>query len=145
MTPAGRMHTGTGDMPALFIILSIALCLCKINSAVGAKRGLKDGINCLPVRRQRPRLQQSTRFRDLYISENSGTGTIQTEHFPDVAEPEYTKIKTGEKGLFGLERKQKVQSGNKVDPLFAEMVKNYYDAYSHFYGLLCERDTEATK
>ena len=82
---------------------------------------------------------------DLYISENSGTGTIQTEHFPDVAEPEYTKIKTGEKGLFGLERKQKVQSGNKVDPLFAEMVKNYYDAYSHFYGLLCERDTEATE
>lgn len=106
---------------------------------------MKDGINCSPVRRQRPRLQQSTRFRDLYISENSGTGTIQTEHFPDVAEPEYTKIKTGEKGLFGLERKQKVQSGNKVDPLFAEMVKNYYDAYSHFYGLLCERDTEATE
>lgn len=78
---------------------------------------------------------------DLYISENSGTGTIQTEHFPDVSEPEYTKIKTGEKGLFGLERKQKVQSVNKVDPLFAEMVKNYYDAYSHFM-VCCANGTQ---
>ena len=79
---------------------------------------------------------------DFYISGDSGSGTVKTEHFPDVSEPEYTKVKTGEKGLFGLERKQKVPSGNKVDPLFAEMVQNYYDAYFHFYQLLCERDME---
>ena len=75
----------------------------------------------------------------------SGSGTIQTEHFHDVSEPEYTKVKTGEKGLFGLERKQKVPSGNKVDPLFAEMIQNYYDAYFRFYQLLCERDVETAE
>ena len=76
---------------------------------------------------------------DFYISGASGSGTVKTERFPDASEPEYTKVKTGETGLFGLERKQKVLSGNKVDPLFAEMVQNYYDAYFHFYQLLCER------
>ena len=80
---------------------------------------------------------------DFYISGASGSGTVKTERFPDASEPEYTKVKTGETGLFGLERKQKVLSGNKVDPLFAEMVQNYYDADFHFYRLLCERDMEA--
>ena len=80
---------------------------------------------------------------DFYISGASGSGTVKTERFPDASEPEYTKVKTGEKGLFGLERKQKVLSGNMVDPLFAEMVQNYYDADFHFYRLLCERDMEA--
>ena len=80
---------------------------------------------------------------NFYINDNSGTGTVETEHFPTATEPQYTKIKTGEKGLFGLERKQKIQSGNKVDTLFEEMVQNYYDAYSHFYRLLCAREREA--
>ena len=49
---------------------------------------------------------------DFYISGASGSGTVKTESFPDASEPEYTKVKTGEKGLFGLERKHKVLSGN---------------------------------
>ena len=81
----------------------------------------------------------------IYINDNNGTGTIETEHFPMVSDPQYVKVGTGEKGLFGLERKQKVQSGNKVDPLFLEMVQNYYSAYSHFYSLLCENDTDVVE
>lgn len=77
---------------------------------------------------------------DIYISGDSGNGTISTEHFPSVSEPDYIKVKTGEKGVFGLSKKQKVRAGNKIDPLFAEMVQNYYDAYTHFYRLLCEQD-----
>lgn len=78
----------------------------------------------------------------INISDNSGTGWIETEHFPMTSEPHYVKEGTGKKGLFGLERKQKVQSGKKVDSLFSEMVQNYYDAYSHFYRLLCEKDAD---
>ena len=76
----------------------------------------------------------------FYINDNNGSGNIKTEHFPVVSEPQYAKVKTGEKGFLGLEKKQKIQSGNKVDSLFMEMVKNYYDAYSHFYRLLYEVD-----
>lgn len=76
---------------------------------------------------------------DFYINDNNGSGTVVTEHFPTASEPEYTKIGTGEKGLFGIEKKRKVQSGNKIDSLFAEMVQNYNDAYDHFYSLLCEK------
>jgi len=35
----------------------------------------------------------------FYISDNNGTGNIDTEHFPAVSEPQYTKVGTGEKGF----------------------------------------------
>ena len=44
---------------------------------------------------------------DLYISENSGSGNIQTEHFPDVSEPEYIRVKTGEKVFWDLSARKK--------------------------------------
>lgn len=65
--------------------------------------------------------------------------SISSEHFPSASDPRYTRVRTGERGFFGLEKKQQVQSGNKVDTLFSEMVQDYLDAYAHFYRLLCER------
>ena len=44
---------------------------------------------------------------ELYISGDSGNGTISTEHFPSVSEPDYIKVKTGEKGMFGLSKNKK--------------------------------------
>lgn len=72
-------------------------------------------------------------------------GTLQTEHFPAVSEPRYVKVKTGEKNFWGIERKETIQSGNKVDPLFADIVENYDNAYSLFYTLLCERESKTRK
>ena len=67
---------------------------------------------------------------------------METERFPNASKPQYRKVGTGEKGFLGFEKKQKVQSGNKVDNLFLEMTENYYVAYSHFFRLICEIDSE---
>lgn len=78
---------------------------------------------------------------NVHIHDGSGDGTFLTEHFPSVSEPAYIKVKTEEKGLFGINKTEKVRAGNKVDPLFVEMIQNYYQAYTLFYGFLCKIDT----
>lgn len=52
------------------------------------------------------------------INEGDGTGVVTTERLPHTTEAAYAKVKTGEKGLFGIEKKEKVRSGEKVDNLF---------------------------
>ena len=66
----------------------------------------------------------------------SGLGSVDTTHLPNVDEPRYIKVGTGNKGLLGLEKKQKVQSGYLVDNIFANMIKDYYKAYVHFLEML---------
>lgn len=77
---------------------------------------------------------------DFSMSGEYGSGTVTTKHFPSASEPQYIKVGTGEKGLLGIERKKKIQSGNIVDNLFEEMVENYYEAYSHFYQILSSKE-----
>ena len=69
-------------------------------------------------------------------SDVTGDGEVVTDHFPTVDEPKYVKVKTGEKGIFGIEKKQKIQDGYLVDDLFEDMVKEYHQAYLRFYKLL---------
>lgn len=73
------------------------------------------------------------------FSDGDGIGTVETSHFPDVSEISYSKVKTGEKGFLGIEKKKKIPSGCQVDPLFSEMVENYYGAYNKFLDLLSSK------
>ncbi len=77
---------------------------------------------------------------ELGVIDGDGTGSIRTKHLPDPDEPEYIKVKTGEKGFLGIEKKEKVQTGYKVDALFTEMTDIYFYVYEKFYTLVCERD-----
>ena len=74
------------------------------------------------------------------INDGDGSGTISTEKFPSIDVPKYKKIGTGEKGLLGFEKKQKIQDGYAVDDLFAEMTETYLQTYSKFYQLICNND-----
>lgn len=55
-----------------------------------------------------------------YFFMNDGTenGSTSTEFLPNVLEPQYVGVGTGEKGFFGREKKKKVQSGSKADNLW---------------------------
>lgn len=77
---------------------------------------------------------------DFFLNDGSGNGSVATEHFPNISEPQYTKVSTGKKGLFGIEKKEKIQSGCKVDALFIEMTETYFQAYGKFYQLLCDKE-----
>ncbi len=70
------------------------------------------------------------------MSDGSGSGDILTEHLPATDEKKYIKIGTGEKGLFGIEKKRKIEDGYKIDGLFLEILKEYRLAYSHFLELI---------
>ena len=59
-------------------------------------------------------------------------GSIESSHFPSTDEPLYEKADTGRKGFFGGSKKETVEVGRKVDPLFAEILKDYRAAYAHF-------------
>lgn len=74
------------------------------------------------------------------IHDGDGSGTISTEKFPAIDAPKYKKIGTGEKVLFGIEKKQKIQTGYAVDDLFVEMTETYSQTYSKFYQLICDND-----
>ena len=74
------------------------------------------------------------------INDGDGSGAISTDKFPSIEELKYKKVGTGEKGLFGIEKKQKIQTGYAVDDLFAEMTETYLKAFSKFYQLICESD-----
>lgn len=85
-------------------------------------------------------------YGSFYIdSDNGGSGEIKTEHYPCVNDPKYSLARTGERGFLGIEKRKKVQSGNKTDVLFAEMVENYYAAYTNIFQLLCEKESELEK
>jgi len=66
----------------------------------------------------------------------SGTGSVVTSHFSSVKEPKYIKVGTGEKGMFGIEKKKKIPSGYLVDDIFNNMIDDYGLAYAHFLELL---------
>lgn len=66
----------------------------------------------------------------------TGDGEVVTDHFPSVDEPKYVKVKTDEKGIFGIEKTEKVQNGYVVDDIFKAMVEEYHQAYSYFCKLL---------
>ncbi len=76
---------------------------------------------------------------EFYLNDGNGTGTVETDHFPDMSKMSYSKVKTGEKGFLGTEKKKKIPSGHQVDPLFSEMVENYYGAYNKFLDLLSSK------
>ena len=59
-------------------------------------------------------------------------GSIESSHFPSTDEPLYEKADTGRKGFFGGSKKETVEVGRKVDPLIAEILKDYRAAYAHF-------------
>ncbi len=74
------------------------------------------------------------------MNDGDGSGEVSTDKLPPVEKLKYKKIGTGEKGLFGIEKKQKIQAGYEVDDLFAEMTETYLKAFSKFYQLICESD-----
>lgn len=73
---------------------------------------------------------------DENITEVEGSGSVETNHFPNAREPKFIKVETGEKGFLGYKKKKKVQSGYLVDDIFIYMVEDYYSAYPHFLKLL---------
>ncbi len=73
---------------------------------------------------------------DFSVSDGSGMGDIRTKKLPATEEKNYKKIGTGEKGLFGIEKKQKIEDGYKIDGLFLEILKEYRLAYARFLELL---------
>jgi len=77
---------------------------------------------------------------DVSISEGNGSssGSIASEHLPDVKAPKIIKVNTGEKGIFGRDKKQKIQQGYLVDDIFAEMIRDYHVANMRFLELLGE-------
>ena len=80
---------------------------------------------------------------DFSVNDGTGIGSLETEHFPSASEPRYVKVPTGEKGFLGLERKERVKSGNKADALFKEIFQDYGAAYSFFYEMLCTQDASS--
>ena len=80
-------------------------------------------------------------MRNLYGIDITGSDEeISTSHLPNIVEPQYEKKGTGKKILFGIEITQDVPMGYKVDNLFSEMTETYFQAYSKFYKLVCNRD-----
>ena len=82
-------------------------------------------------------------LRNRYGIDVSGTiddsgGWVESKHFPSTIEAQYVKVGTGEKGLFGREKKQKVQDGYLVDNILTDLVRDYKEAYERIYNLLGE-------
>jgi len=72
-----------------------------------------------------------------YEGDVTGSGEVETERLPDVNRIRMVKVGTGEKHFFGLrERTTLVESGYEVDSIFANMIEDYYEAYSRFLALL---------
>lgn len=70
----------------------------------------------------------------------SGSGQVETERLPHVNRIRKVRVGTGERHLFGLrERATWVASGFEVDPVFANMIDDYYDARERFLTLLANR------
>lgn len=65
-----------------------------------------------------------------------GNGTIESSSLPATTEETFIKEATGERGLFGREKKENVKTGYAVDDIFAEMVAEYKRAYDKFLALL---------
>lgn len=89
-------------------------------------------------------------MRNLYAVDISGdistydrdvSGSISTSHFPSPDKPSYKCIKTGEKGWFGLDKTITIQDGYEVDDLFDDMIQTYFNAYSKFYQLVCNKQS----
>jgi hypothetical protein len=75
---------------------------------------------------------------DINGSIDDSSGSIGTDHLPSTTEAKYVKVGTGEKGLFGIERKQQIQAGYAIGGVFENIVKDYRCAYERFYSLLGE-------
>ncbi|GEM_PF-1787262 len=73
------------------------------------------------------------------INDGNGNGKISTEKLPTIDEMYYKKVKTGEIGWFGIEKKKKVPAGYMVDGWLSEMTDVYFQVYTKFYQLVCER------
>ena len=76
----------------------------------------------------------------FHVSSGDGSGDISTDHLPSTTQERYIKVKTGEKGLFGIEKKQKISDGLEIDTLFPEIVCEYKHAYNRFYELLSQSE-----
>ena len=50
---------------------------------------------------------------DFYLNDGAGNGTIETDHFPDVSEISYSKVKLAKKDFWVLKRKRKSLLGTK--------------------------------
>lgn len=74
-------------------------------------------------------VQLDSNFR---IRGGDSLGSIETCHFPSTDEPRYEEVDVGRKGLLGGSKKERVEVGRKVDPLFAEILKDYRAAYNYF-------------
>jgi hypothetical protein len=73
------------------------------------------------------------------VSDGDGSGNIDTERLPGLSELKMVKVATGEKGIFGRSKKKWVESGQKVDSVFNEMINEYFGAYSKFLQILNSR------
>lgn len=72
----------------------------------------------------------------FHVSDGDGSGDVFTTHMPGTEEKKYKKTGTGEKGFLGIEKKRIVEVGYAVDDLFANMISDYRQAYTHFLNLL---------
>lgn len=75
-----------------------------------------------------------------YDRDVTGSGQVETERLPHVNKIRMVRVGTGERHFFGLrERTTSVESGYEVDPVFENMIEDYYEAYSRFHALLKNR------
>ncbi|MER6972813.1 hypothetical protein ABT304_17260 [Nocardioides sp. NPDC000445] len=78
--------------------------------------------------------------------EVTGNGAVKTERLPAADKVKHKLTKTGEKVIFGLMDKRQLSAvGYVVDPIFEQMIDDYYVAYARFHDLLQKRhaDTDA--
>lgn len=69
--------------------------------------------------------------------EVSGSGSVKTHRLPETDEIHRINVPTGEKRFFGLFNvTEPVEAGYEVDRTFESMIKDYFNAYERFLGLM---------
>ncbi|GLJ80854.1 MULTISPECIES: DUF2510 domain-containing protein [Microbacterium] len=77
------------------------------------------------------------------VTDVTGSGEVRTENLPrvDKIRMDRVEVRTGERGFFGLGPEKvstvEVDSGEfEVDPVFKNMIRDYFEAYFRFVELL---------
>ncbi|MBC9225939.1 hypothetical protein GL325_06380 [Aeromicrobium sp. 636] len=73
-------------------------------------------------------VSSSTDYDSGAVNDVSGKGTVETDRLPEVFEVETTRVKTGERHLFGLgpAKTMEVSTGQyAVDRVFRRMIEDY--------------------
>lgn len=70
----------------------------------------------------------------------SGYGSVTTENLPNLYEKKMKIIKTDEKGLFGIKKRERQFDGYLINNTFKNMIDDYYIAYDRILDLLNDRN-----